>query len=135
MKIIKYKLADGNIVDVEVTEELADALAEMNRQDESHERKFKRRALRETSLDYLSEEFEWEPADNSVNVQDELERKEDSEWVRRAIACLDAQQQKIVRLYFYEGKTTREIAEILGIHHSTAARQIEEIKKEIKKYL
>jgi len=132
---INYKFANGKTVEVEVTAEQAEVIVDINRKFDSNERKFKMRKAKETSIDYLSDEYEWELTDETVDVQGSVEREDDAERVRQAVACLDAKQQEVVRLYFYEGKTTREIAAIFGIHHSNAARQIETIKRTLKKLL
>jgi RNA polymerase sigma factor (sigma-70 family) len=132
-----YKVKDAygrpTKIEVEVTEEAAEVLIELDRKDEVWRRKHKRRELKGVSLDYLRDEYEWETADETVDVQGAVEREDDAERVRQAVAYLNAKQQEVVRLYFYEGKTTREIAAIFGIAHSSVARQIETILKTLKK--
>lgn len=132
---ISYRLRNGKTIEVEVTEAQAEVLVELNRQTESHERKFKRRTLRETSLDHLNDEYEWEPTDETVDVQGVVERGEDAELVRQAVACLNAKQREVVRLYFYESKTQVEIAAIFGVDQSCIARQIKTVCEKLKKLL
>ena len=132
---VNYELADGQVVEVEVTEAQAAALGLMKTKQESYERKFKRRTLRETSLERLSDEYEWEPADESVNVQAAVEQGYEAERMGRAIACLTDKQQRIVRLYFYEGYRFREIAEIMGVSKSTVSRHYEYAKAALEKIL
>ena len=52
----------------------------------------------------------------------------------RAIGRLNEKQQRLARLYYYEEKTTYEIAAILKINQSNAHRQLETLKKTLKKY-
>ena len=132
---VKWKLKKSSFVEVEVTDEKAEFLIELKRWEETHERKFKRRTLIETSFDNLRYEYGWEPRDESVDVQGTLEREDEAERVRQAVGCLSAKQREVVRLYFYEQKTMREIAAIFGIDHSSVVRQIETIKKKLKKIL
>jgi len=131
----KIKIANGIIIEIKVSAEQAEVMVDLNRKLESHERKFKRRTLKETSLEYLKDEYEWEPTDESTDVQGEVEREYDAERVRQAVACLNSKQREIVRLYFYEGKTEREIAEIFGVDGAGIHRQISTIKKALKKLL
>lgn len=131
----KWEMRKGKFVEVEVTDEQAEVLVELKRQGESYERKYKRRTTKETSLDYLNDEYDWQPQDDSVDVQGAVEREDDAERVRQAVATLDAKQREIVRLYFYEEKTMREIAAIYGRSVSSVAGQIETIKKALKKIL
>lgn len=134
-KWIERKIKSGVIIEVNVSAEQAEIMVDLNRKFESHERKFKRRTLKETSLEYLNDEYGWVPEDESVNVQGEVEHNFDAERVRQAVACLNSKQREIVRLYFYEGKTEREIAVIFGVDGAGIHRQIKTIKKALKKLL
>ena len=131
----KYELSKGKFIEVEVTEAQAEVIVEINRKSDSNDRKFSGRARKEASLDYLNAEYDWEPTDSTIDIQATVEREDEAEEVRQAVGTLSSRHQEIVRLHFYEGKTTREIAAIFGIHHSNVARQIETIKNNLKKLL
>jgi RNA polymerase sigma factor for flagellar operon FliA len=119
-----YVLANGKAVEVEVTPGQAQALKRMKTEQESYERKFKRRNSRETSLEHLNDEYEWEPADETVDVFEAVVQRLEAERVREAVATLSEKQREIVRLYFYEGKTVREIALVFSISHQAVSKQL-----------
>lgn len=79
---IKWEIRNGKFIELEVTDKQAEVLVELKRQGESHERKFKRRTTKETSLDYLYDEFEWEAPDEITDVQGEVEREDTADKVR-----------------------------------------------------
>jgi RNA polymerase sigma-70 factor (ECF subfamily) len=54
----------------------------------------------------------------------ELERAERKESVRRAVESLDAKHQAVVVLRFLEERSTREVAEILGIPEGTVMSRL-----------
>jgi RNA polymerase sigma factor (sigma-70 family) len=132
---IQYTLASGRTVEVEVTDAQAEVIVRTIRKSENNDTKFKLRKARETSLDYITDEYGWEQPDGTVDIVRDFERAEEAEQVREAVATLNAKQRELVRLYFYEEKTVREIAAIFGINHSNVVRQIEVIKKALKKLL
>ena len=50
------------------------------------------------------------------------------------IAQLNEKQQRLIRLYYFDGKTVIEIGEILGISHQAVSKQLKKIKTVLKKY-
>ena len=132
---VKWEIRKGKFVEIEVTDEQAEVLVELKRQGESHERKYKRRELKETSLDYLYDEFEWEAPDKSIDIPGDFEREETAEQVRRAIACLTEKQQLLIRLRYYEDKSLVEIAAAFGVTKSAITHQFETIHRTLKKIL
>ena len=123
----QYTGTNGKTFTVEVTAEQAEVMIDIDRKFDSNERKFRARATKEASLDYLSDEYEWEPQDNTVDVQQEVEREDEAERVRRAVACLNEKQQLIVRLCYYEGKEHQEVAAILGVSKAAVSQQFKTI--------
>ena len=132
---IKYRLANGKTVEVEVTDEQANVIVDINRKSDSNDRKFSERARKEASLNYLNAEYDWEPTDKTVDISAEVERNDEAGRVRRAVGTLSIRHQEIVRLYFFEHKTQAEIAKILGIDQSGIQRQLQTIYKSLKKIL
>ena len=130
-----YKLARGKTVEVEVTAEQAVVIAKIVKKSENNDYKHLVRKTRETSLEYLSDEHDWEPQDGTTDVQREVEREDDAERMKRAIDCLTEKQQTIIRLHFYDGYQFVEIAEIMGISKSTVSRHFDAAKKALEKIL
>lgn len=81
MAFITYRFADGTRKEVEVTEEFAAEYAEMEHKDALIERKETRR---HQSLD-KSLEHGFDILDPQANISEEIERKELSEEIRKAL--------------------------------------------------
>lgn len=132
---VKYEVSKGKFIDVEVTEAQAEVLKKMKREKETHERKFKRRTLKETSLDYLYDEYEWEAEDKTIDIQGNIERKELAKQVQKAISCLTEKQQLLVRDRYYENKSIVEIASKFEVTKSAISHQFQTIHKRLKSLL
>lgn len=48
---------------------------------------------------------------------------------------LDESEQTLVRLYYYEHRTLREIARFLGVHLSTVSKRLNAVRLKLYKYL
>jgi RNA polymerase sigma factor (sigma-70 family) len=142
MQSYKVKDAHGrpSKIEVEVTDEAAEVLIELDREDEVWRRKHKRRELKGVSLDYLQGEYELEIESHDPTPQGVIEEQEEraelevkKERLADAVACLDARQKEIVRLYYYESKNLSEIAAIFNTDHKNISRRLEVIHKKLKK--
>jgi len=71
----KYKLADGQVVDVEVSPEVAADLEEFDRIEASWNHKVRRRKV--TSYETINEETGWEPTDTTVNIESDYITREE----------------------------------------------------------
>ena len=128
-----YKLFDGNTVELEVSPIIAEALADFEREDDNTARK--ERWRNEASIDAFFEETGWEPADTTVDIENDYLAREEKEILLAAVGRLSDKQQRLVRLRYYEEKTEHEIAVILGINQSNVHRQLETVQNTLKKYL
>lgn len=135
MTKIKYKLSSGNEIEIEVTDRQAEVLIEIERHDASTRRKDRRHNVE--SLDKLKNPEDgsvgWEPMDEYQDICGDIEDHEDTERLESAISCLNARQQELVRLYYYEEKNFTEIAAILGIDRRNVSRQLDTIHKKLRK--
>lgn len=135
MTKIKYKLSSGNEIEIEVTDRQAEVLIEIERHDASARRKDRRHNVE--SLDKLKNPEDgsvgWEPMDEYQDICGDIEDHEDTERLESAISCLNARQQELVRLYYYEEKNFTEIAAILGIDRRNVSRQLDTIHKKLRK--
>ncbi len=128
-----YKLSNGKTVDIEVNLAVDTALTDLDRQASNEARKYRRR--HEASIEAMREETGWEPTDTRVDIEAEYIKKEETAELMAAISRLSPKQQRLIRLYYYEGKTMREIADIFGLNSSSISGQLDTIKKMLKKYL
>lgn len=68
-------------------------------------------------------------------VQDEVEKRLDYEELHKAIKLLNEVQRKRVMMYFFEGKSQQEIADIQGVRLYTVQKSIEAAKNFLKNFL
>ena len=111
MAFIIYRFADGTREEVEVTEEFALEYAEMEHKDALIERKETRR---HQSLD-KSLEHGFDIPDPQANISEEIERKELSEEIRKALHKLTEKQRTVVLLRISDGMSFREIGERMSL--------------------
>lgn len=129
MATIKYE-NNGKFVEIEVTNEQAELLITLDRQDASARRKARRH--NEASIEQFGEDTGWEPIDTAPTPDEAAEKHEEQERLSAVIACLDAKQWEIVWLYYYEEKNFTEIAAILSIDRRNVARRLKTIYKKLK---
>ncbi len=86
------------------------------------------------SLELITEsgvEFE----DTSPNLEEQMIAKEQAELVRNALQQLREVDRRMMELIYFEGKTQRETAEILGWREHYVSFRVRRILKELKKFL
>ncbi len=126
------KIHNGSTyIDVEVTEEFAAIYADMEHKDALIERKETRR---HQSLD-KSMEHGFDVADPSVNIPEQVERRELSERIKKALHKLTDKQRAVVLLHALDGLSFREIGERLNIGRYTARDYFYNAVKKLKKLL
>ena len=74
--------------------------------------------------------------DENVDINAELERKMEIEQVKNALSELNDEEYKLIKALFFEQKSLREYAEIIGKHYTTVYyiknKAIEILKKFLK---
>lgn len=77
--------------------------------------------------------------DTRINIEEEYIRREEEQEMKaklhKAIKMLNSRQQEIVKLYFWQGKTQEEIAEIYGIDRTSIAHAMRRILRKLKEFL
>lgn len=125
------RIYDGTtFIDVEVTEEFAAQYAAMEKADELSER---RETRRNQSLD-KSMEHGFDVADPSVNVSEEVERRELSEQIKSALHKLTDKQRTVFLLHALDGLFFREIGEQLGLSRYTVWDYYDHAVKKLQKF-
>ena len=124
---IKYEFVNET-VEIEVTEEWATVIADLDRQDYNTEH---RETRRHCSLEAYNLDDALLPSDEDV-VADTI-RKMENERLYAAIAKLSSIQQQVVRMAYLEGLSYAEIARKLGCSAENiriaAMRGIKNLKK------
>lgn len=60
--------------------------------------------------------------DKTVDIPVDLAHKEEVIHMKEAINHLSPRQKAVIVYYYFEGKTLKEIARLLGVHHITVAK-------------
>lgn len=125
---IKYEFVDGN-VELEVSDEWASVLAELDRQERNNDKKEKRRH-------YSLEARTYEGADYAVEdkgISALFEGLGDAERLNEALTHLSSKQQALIRAIYFEGISVTKYAERLGVTKGAVSQQLKTIRKKIKK--
>ena len=127
-----YTMANGKTVELDVTAEINEILVKFERRDKNEKRNKRRR--NEASVEGMFEETGWEPTDKTVNIERDYDESEEKETLADAITGLNERQKLIVQLHYYEEKTEREIAALLGVSQPAVNKQLAVIHKTLRKY-
>lgn len=127
MATIQY--FDGNKnIPVEVSEEIAKALQELDSEEQRIKRKESRRQV--ASLEQLLDEgFDFEESSNDRLTDEQITK------VRDALEHLTPDQQWLINQVFYENRTQAEIARELGVSKAAITQRLERIFEKMKKVL
>lgn len=141
-KIKYYDAIKGEEIEVEVTEEVAEAMRECDR----NERRIKRNSGKhEVSVDGTPN-GQALLIDNSDNPEEILIRKEEKEGkyrkrerrkllVRKAIKTLTAKEKEVIRKVFWGDYTQAELARELGISRNAVNKRYENALNKIKEFV
>ncbi len=121
---------------VEVSEEIYRAYVQPERKQRMREYRAKDN-VSVTSVEVMSEKgFEIE--DTSQNFEAELiddeEHAEELSKLYAAIERLPERDKRVIQLYFFEGKTHQEIADILGLARTTVTELLARILVRLKNF-
>ena len=131
MQIIIYKFVDGTTNIVEVTEDIYLIHLELLQQEKRNHWKETRRHI---SLHYLMEngiDFE----DKRIDLFAEIVRKENAERVHKALMTLSDKRRDLVRKFYYEEMTMRQIASQESVSHTIISQRMKTIRKCLQKQL
>ena len=108
---IRYEFANGEISEVEVSEELGRTLAEMTHRAALRDRAETRRHVSLDKLISLGAQI----GDGNPSVEELTEQALDLAALRRAVDQLEPQQQALVQKVFYENRSIASIAREEGV--------------------
>ena len=131
MKII-YKFADGSVSEIEVEEEVGQAIIVSRREEENYERKMRYHCP--VSIDKLEYEgMQFADPDTPMSI---LERKIEEEQQKAlndyVMSHLTETQRRRI-LMVADGMTTREIAEVEGVAQQVVSKSIIATRKKAAK--
>lgn len=73
--------------------------------------------------------------DENVDINNELEKKMEIEQLKNALSLLDDEEYKLVKALFFEQKSLREYAEIIGKHYTTVYHNKNKVIEKLRKFL
>ena len=73
--------------------------------------------------------------DDGENVEDQVFQKIQSEMIHKALSFLSDEEEKLIRLLFFEERTQREVAELMGIYHNAVHKRKKRILRKLKNIL
>ena len=120
---IKYTFANGDVSEVEVSEEIGSFIVNSRRKEENQARKERYHCLSYDAIEYEGEEF----ADTET-TEIILERECFSIRVANAMSHLTETQYRRITL-LSEGHSIREIARMEGVDHKVVSESIEGARK------
>lgn len=141
-KIMKYKITERTIIEVEVfTEDEEKLVISMNREMNRTSRKERRHRKRNVSADELYELYEYEFPSNEKSILDKLIEDEEKQIIWDAIMELTAKQAFVIIEHFWYGKSLNLIATERNVNvftvqktYDRAIKNLREKLKNLKKF-
>ena len=125
---ITYQFANGDVSEVEVSEEVGNVIVDSRRKEDNLDRKERYHCYSYDAIDYEGEEYA--DPDTPASL---LERDELSDRVHSAMSHLTEIQVRRITL-LAEGHSIREIAKMEGVDHKVVAESIEGARKKFLKF-
>ncbi len=121
---------------VEVSEEIYRAYVQPERKQRMREYRAKD-SISITPIEGLSEkgfEIEDETQDFVSALIENEEQSEELTKLHAAIEQLSERDRQVIRLYYFEGKTQQEIAEILGVSQPAVYKRLLKVLEQLKDF-
>ena len=133
MELVKitYRFADGHVEELEVEQEVAETLKELDRQEYNNNHRETRRHSALDALEYEGEFF----IDQNYSVEGLVLWKQDVGDLLNAIHSLDAKQQELITAVFYQKRTVSQIARQSGVSQAAISQRLQTAIKNLKKLL
>lgn len=128
---IRYEFATGEVSEVEVSEELGRAIADMTHRTALRDRAETRRHVSLERLLALGAQI----SDDQTGTDDLAEQAIITAAVLRALESLNSQQKMLIWKVYYEGRTCRSIAYEEGVHPATITHRLQRIYQILRKEL
>lgn len=128
---ITYEFLTGEVVEVDVPDEIGEVSIEIDRDTYNTNRKETRRHSSIFSMEESGVQFE----DKACSVEAEAEQNETFEYIKKAIEELLPQQRDLIRKVFYEEMSIAEIARQEGVREAAIRNRLNKIYKKLEKIL
>lgn len=131
--IVPYTLADGKIIELEVSEAVARLLADFKREDENYRRKMRRH--NEISLDTLRDDTGFEPIDPNANIEENYIAQEERDELKAAIQELNEKDKKLIQAIYYDEVSAQDYAKQNKVSFQAVYKRLVNIYEKIKSVL
>lgn len=126
----KYEFVNGEVVEIEVSEEWAEVLKELDRKEYNDNH---RETRRHCTLSVQGDQGLW-LVDEELDPYVIVEKKENNIVLHKAMQSLTEKQRDIVSKVYFEGVPIGEYAEIKGISQPVASKRLASAIKNMKKF-
>ena len=138
-KAVWYKITTEKSILVEIESEAqAEIIAELNQDTERNAKIRKRDLNRIVSLEHLCGDLGMDFADDSLSVYEMIVQEEEQGTRRKKLehvmSKLTPAQYRAVKLYYYEGNTQAEIADITGTTEANVCKTINRALERLRKF-
>jgi RNA polymerase sigma factor (sigma-70 family) len=131
--LVSYELTDNKIIQVEVSESVAIALADFKREDDNYRRKMRRH--NELSLDAMKDDTEFEPADFAADLEQNYIEQEERDELTAAVAKLPKADYDLIQAVYYDDITPQDYAVQKGISFQAVYKRLVKIFAKLKNIL
>lgn len=128
---IKYQFVNDESREIEVTEELAAILIEMDQDIAKSDRRETRRHISLDGMAYEGDIF----ADTNTDIAAQFEAAEEETALHKAIQTLLPQQKELLRKVFFDRRTIVSIAAEEGVWEGAIRDRLRKIYARLKKVL
>ena len=132
MELVKitYRFADGHVEELEVEQEIAETIKELDRQEYNNNH---RETRRHVTFD-CTEEKSWLAVDDQ-RLSRLFDDPPEEVRLRKAINQLEQHHRDLIIAIFYRGIKIVEYARLSGVSQSAISQQLSNAIKKLKKFL
>ena len=128
---IKYQYKTvTETVEIEIPEEWASILVELDREEANSERRETRRHCSYEAYNSFGNHIS-----DSTDLERDAEARDRDERVREAVSELPSPQEEVIRRFYFGGETISAIADSLGVNQSAISHRHGHAKKNLKKII
>jgi RNA polymerase sigma factor (sigma-70 family) len=145
---IRYKFADNETTEIEISNEWGENILELDRQEFNVNRKETRRHTALDAYEYLDDQADTNPrlsrdafefrnricADSAETAAD-LERKYTRQHIRNAVNKLKPAQRDLITAIYFMGVSVNDYAKREGVSHSAISHRLQTAYRHLKKLL
>ena len=128
---IRYEFATGEVSEIEVSEELGRAIAEMTHQAALRDRAETRRHVSLDRLLALGAQISADDTSTEMLAEQALDRAA----LLRAMETLEPQQKALLKMVYFSGRSIASIAQDEGVLPATVSHRLERIFARLNKIL